>query len=146
MINWVLRGVILLWAAFFALLGVRGILNPGVYADTFGLVVDGAATNTIRADLSSFFLVSAGAAALGALVPGWLRALLVPAALYGTALTGRLFGMASGDVVSGGIAQAMIIEALTVALMLGSWWILSRPAVQPMIGVPDAVDAPPPVH
>lgn len=129
MINWVLRGVILLWAAFFGLLGVRGILNPGVYADTFGLVVDGAATNTIRADLSSFFLVSAGAAALGALVPGWLRALLVPSALYGTALVGRLFGMASGDMVSGGIAQAMIIEALSVALMLGSWWILSRPSV-----------------
>jgi len=25
--------------------------------------------------------------------------------------------------------QAMIIEALTVLLMVGSWWVLSRPAV-----------------
>lgn len=127
MVNWVLRGAVLLWAVFFAIVGVRGLLDPASYTETFGILVEGPATNTIRADLSSFFLVAAGAAAIGALVPGWLRALLVPAALYGTALTGRLFGAASGDPVNSGIVQAMIIEALSVALMAGSWWVLSRP-------------------
>jgi len=127
MVNWVLRGAVLLWALFFVIVGARGLFDPASYAETFGIVVEGAATNTIRADLSAFFLVAACAAALGALVPGWVRALLVPAALYGTALAGRLFGAASGDPVNSGIVQAMIIEALTVLLMIGSWWVLSRP-------------------
>ncbi|MBO9698170.1 MAG: hypothetical protein J7499_18400 [Sphingopyxis sp.] len=128
MVNWVLRGAVLLWALFFAIVGARGLFDPASYGETFGVLVEGPATNTIRADLSAFFLVAAGSAAVGVLVPGWLRALLVPAALYGTALAGRLFGVANGDPVNSGIVQAMIIEALTVLLMLGSWWVLSRPA------------------
>lgn len=126
MINWVLRGAVLLWAAFFAILGVQGLLDPTAYTETFGIATDGAAANTVRADLSAFFLVAAGSAAIGALLPGWIRALLVPAALYGTALAGRLLGAAMGDMVNGAIVQAMIIEALSVALMIGSWWMLSR--------------------
>ncbi|MBA4752040.1 MAG: hypothetical protein H2055_07420 [Sphingopyxis sp.] len=127
MINWVWRGAVLLWAAFFTILGVQGVLNPATFTETFGIGVEGAAANTVRADLSAFFLVAAGGAAIGALVPGWTRALLVPAALYGTALTGRLIGAGMGDLVNGSIVQAMIIEALTVALMVASWWALSRP-------------------
>lgn len=128
MINWVLRGAVLLWALFFAIVGVRGLFDPASYGETFGILVEGVATNTIRADLSAFFLVASGSAAIGVLMPGWARALLVPAALYGTALAGRLFGVASGDVINSGIVQAMIIETLTVLLMVGSWWVLSRPA------------------
>ncbi|AJA10213.1 hypothetical protein SKP52_16695 [Sphingopyxis fribergensis] len=127
MVNWVLRGAVLLWALLFVIVGARGLFDPASYSETFGIVVEGVATNTIRADLSAFFLVAAAAAVIGALVPGWLRALLVPAALYGTALAGRLFGVANGDAVNSGIVQAMIIEALTVLLMVGSWWVLSRP-------------------
>src|SRR3546814_18776196 len=81
--------------------------------------------------MSAFVLVSAVAAAIGALMPGWRGALLVPAALYGTALVGRLIGTASGDVVNPAIIQAMIVEALSLALMAGSWWVLSRPAAHP---------------
>ena len=133
MINWVWRGAVLLWAAFFTILGVQGVLDPATFTETFGIGIDGAAANTVRADLSAFFLVAAGGAAIGALVPGWTRALLVPAALYGTALIGRLIGAAMGDLVNGAIIQAMIIEALTVALMVASWWVLSRPAaVEPV--------------
>ena len=139
MVNWVLRGAVLLWALFFFIVGARGLFDPTTYGVTFGFLVEGAATNTIRADLSAFFLVAAGAAAIGALVPGWVRALLVPAALYGTALAGRLFGAASGDPVNSGIVQGMIIEALTVLLMVGSWWVLSRPAVAPADGSADMV-------
>lgn len=128
MINWVLRGAVLLWAVFFTIVGARGLLDPASYSETFKFTISGVAINTLRADLSSFFLVSAGAAALGALVPAWLRALLVPAALYGVALAGRLLGIALGDPTNLGIVQAMIIEALSVLLLLGSWWALSRPA------------------
>lgn len=128
MMNWVLRGAVLLWAAFFTILAVQGVLNPATFTDAFGIAIDGVAANTVRADLSAFFLVAAGGAAVGALIPGWLRALLVPAALYGTALVARLFGAAMGDLVDAAIVQAMIVEALTVALMIGSWWVLSRPA------------------
>lgn len=126
MINWVMRGAVLLWAALFAIIGLRGVFDPASYTESFGIIVEGVATNTIRADLSAFFLVSAGAAAIGALVPGWTRALLVPAALYGTALLGRLLGVMMGDIVHFSVIQAMIVEALSVGLMIGSWWILSR--------------------
>lgn len=127
MINWVLRGAVLLWALLFAIVGVQGILDPATFAETFGIGIEGTAANSVRADMSAFFLVAAGAAAIGALVRGWTRALLVPAALYGTALVGRLIGAGMGDVVDGGIVQAMIIEALSVALMVGSWWRLTHP-------------------
>lgn len=129
MINWVLRGAVLLWAALFAIVGVQGVLDPASYTTTFGILVDGVAANTVRADLSAFFLVAAASAAIGALVPGWSRALLVPAALYGTALFGRVIGAGMGDIVNGDIVRAMIIEALSVMLMVGSCWVLSRPTV-----------------
>lgn len=132
MLNWVLRGAVVLWALLFTIIGVEGLLDPATYMARFAIGIDGVAANTVRADMSAFFLVAAGAAYVGALVPGWLRALLVPAALFGTALAGRLIGLAGGDVVSGDIFQAMIIEALSVALMLGSWWALSRPGTVPV--------------
>lgn len=135
MINWVLRGAVLLWALFFAIVGLRGIFDPASFTELFGIIAEGPAANTVRADLSAFFLVAAGGAAVGALLPGWSRALLVPAALYGTALIGRLIGAGSGDVVNAGIIQAMIIEALSTGLMVASWWILSRPT-------PAAAEAP----
>lgn len=128
MTNWIWRGAVLLWAAFFAIVGVRGLLDPASYSETFKFTITGVAINTLRADLSSFFLVASGAAALGALVPTWVRALLVPAALFGTALAGRLIGIAMGDPTNWAIVQGMIVEALTVVLMLASWWALSRPA------------------
>lgn len=140
MVNWVLRGAVLLWALLFLIIGIGGFLDPAAYEARFGIGIEGVAANTVRADLSAFFLVAAGSAAVGALVPGWTRALLVPAALYGTALLGRLFGVASGDAINDEIVMAMIIEALSLALMLGSWWMLSRPAAgtDPATGATDS--------
>jgi hypothetical protein len=139
MVNMVLRGAVLLWAAFFAIVGARGLLDPASYSETFGFTISGVAINTLRADLSSFFLVSAGAAALGALIPVWVRALLVPAALFGTALAGRLVGVAMGDPTNFGIVQGMIVEALSVLLMLGGWRALSHPAAVPAQDAADTV-------
>lgn len=127
MTNWIWRGAVLLWAAFFAIVGLRGVIDPASYSETFNFSITGVAINTLRADLSAFFIVASGAAVLGALVPDWVRALLVPAALFGTALVGRLIGAAMGDPTNWGIIQGMIVEALTVVLMLASWWALSRP-------------------
>ncbi|MBL0022736.1 MAG: hypothetical protein IPP23_11020 [Sphingomonadales bacterium] len=56
--------------------------------------------------------------------PAKARLLYVPAALYGTALAGRLIGLAMGDPSSPANNQAMIIEGVTVLLMLfghGGW-------------------------
>lgn len=131
MINWILRGAVLLWALLFVIVGVQGILDPATFTKTFGIGIEGTAANSVRADMSAFFLVAAGGAAIGALMPGRANALLVPAALYGTALLGRLVGAGLGDIVDSGIVQAMIIEALSVALMLGAWRVLSRPAAVP---------------
>ena len=114
MVNWVLRGAVLLWAVFFFMIGARGVIDPASYSETFGFTISGVAINTLRADLSSFFLVSAGSAALGVLMPGWVRALLVPAALYGTALTGRLIGVALGDPTNFGIVQGMILSLIHI--------------------------------
>lgn len=128
MTNWIWRGAVLLWAAFFAIVGLRGLFDPASYSETFNFSISGVAINTLRADLSAFFIVGSGAAAIGALVPGWVRALLVPAALFGSAFVGRLIGAAMGDPTNWGIIQAMIVEALTVVLMVASWWALSRTA------------------
>lgn len=132
----VLRGAISLWAALFLFIGARGILDPGVYAESFSIRIDAAAANTLRADFSAFFLVAAGGALLGALVPKWNRALLVPAALFGTALVGRIMGAAMGDFVNEAIVQAMIIEALSVVLLAGGWWILTK-APKPAVNAAD---------
>lgn len=138
----VLRGAILLWAALFLFIGLRGLMDPGVYADQFSIRIDAAAANTMRADLSAFFIVAAGGALLGALVLRWVNALLVPAALFGTALIGRLIGAGMGDFVNNGIVQAMIIEALSLLLMAGGWSILSRArkaALRSAVTTPSAV-------
>ena len=128
MTNWIWRGAVLLWAAFFAIVGLRGLFDPASYSETFNFSISGVAINTLRADLSAFFIVGSGAAVIGALVPGWVRALLVPAALFGSVFVGRLIGAAMGDPTNWGIIQAMIVEALTVVLMVASWWALSRTA------------------
>lgn len=141
MINWVMRGAAVLWAVFFTILGVEGVLDPATFHDQFGIGIDGVAANTVRADMAAFFLVAAAGAYAGALLPGWRRALLVPAALFGTALAGRLIGMASGDIVNASIIQAMIIEALSTALMLGSWWILSQKDREATLGAgPETIE------
>lgn len=128
MVNWVLRGVVVLWAAFFGLTGLGGLVSPAPYYDLFGITGDATAINTVRADLSAFFLVAAGAALYGALRPGAARLLLVPAALFGAALIGRAIGLALGDALTAQITQAMIAEALSVLLLVGAMRQLSLPA------------------
>ena len=60
MTNWIWRGVVLLWAAFFAIVGLRGLFDPASYSETFSFSITGVAINTLRADLSAFFIVASG--------------------------------------------------------------------------------------
>jgi hypothetical protein len=145
MLNWVLRGVLILWAAFFALMGARGFLNPDYWVGLFGVFGNATGTNTLRADLSAFFLVSAGGALYGALIPGAARALWVPAALFGTAFVGRMFGLTmGGDTLTAEISQALLIEAISTTLMLICWWHVSRPAPLAVAPAPPIVEPAPP--
>lgn len=138
MINWAVRGVLLLWAAFFLLTGVQGLTAAAPYFDLAGPVLDPTGRNTIRADLSSFFLVSALFAVIGAVRPGASRALLVPASLFGTALLGRLLGLVVfGDTITATITQAMIAEAISAALLIGAYWHLSHPNNTAPVAGPD---------
>jgi energy-converting hydrogenase Eha subunit H len=143
MINMVVRGVVLLWAALFLLTGVQGLTAAAPYFDLAGPLLDPTGRNTVRADLSSFFLVAATFAVMGVVRSGWTHALLVPAALFGTALLGRLLGVvAFGDGITAAITQAMIAEAISVALLLGAWWHLSRSAVAPAATDANVTDLP----
>ena len=128
MANWVWRAIILLWAALFLLTGVQGLTAAAPYFDLAGPLTDPTGVNSIRADLSAFFLVAAAFAVVGALRPGASQALLVPAALFGSAFIGRGLGLLLfGDTLTTKITQAMIIELLSAALMLVAMRHLSRP-------------------
>ena len=114
----ILRIIVGLWGFGFGLLAVRGILDPNVFIAQFGFQGPGASINTIRADFGAFFLVSAVGALWSAWQPAKAKLLYVPAALFGTALLGRLIGLMMGDPVSDANNQAMLIEGISVALML----------------------------
>lgn len=114
----ILRIMVGLWGLGFGLLAVRGILDPNVFLGQFGFEAPGASINSIRADFGAFFLVSAAGALWGAWKPEKAMLLYVPAALFGTALIGRLLGLALGDPASDANNQAMLIEGISVALML----------------------------
>lgn len=118
MLNMLLRGLIVLWGALFALVGLQGLFGSAPYFEMFGITGNATAINTVRADLSAFFLVAAGGALLGGVRPDLARVLLVPAALFGTALIGRAIGLALGDPANDDIVRAMVVEGVSVALML----------------------------
>jgi hypothetical protein len=116
--NMILRILVGLWGLGFGLLAVRGILDPNVFLAQFGFQAPGASINSIRSDFGAFFLVSAVGALWGAWQPSKAKLLYVPAALFGTALAGRLIGLAMGDPASNANNQAMIVEVVSLALML----------------------------
>lgn len=121
-----LRILVLLWAAFFAVLAMRGLIDPSVYRAQFGFPeMAGGAINTIRADLSSFFIVASVAAAWGVLAAGRSSLLYIPAALFGTALIGRGLGGVLGDGFGPMVTTSMAVEAVSVVLMVGAARVLA---------------------
>jgi hypothetical protein len=95
--NLVLRILVGLWGLGFGLLAVQGIIDPKVFTTQFGIEAPGGSINSVRSDFGAFFLVSAVCALWAAWLTGKGKAALCPAALYGTALAGRLIGLGLGD-------------------------------------------------
>jgi len=116
----VLRIIIGLWGLGFGFLAIRGLIDPQVYVDQFGVEAKGASINTLRADFSAFFLVSAACALWAAAKPEKAALLYIPAALYGTALAGRLLGLALGDPAAPATTQAITVEAISTLLLLSA--------------------------
>ncbi len=131
MLRMLLRGAVVLWAVYFLVLGVRGLIDPGVYADNLGVSLGSPfGASTIRGDLSAFFIVSGVFALLGALPfrDGRRRRhdwLLVPASLFALALIGRGIGLLYGA-SDPAIKTAMIAEAVSVVVLLTTWRVLGR--------------------
>lgn len=106
------------------LVGLFGIaFGLWFYTDTaaaaaafFVQPVGNAGLATLRADMSAFFLVS-GLWAFHAAWKGQGVALLVPAALYGIAISGRAVNLAVAGSYEGA-AIPMIVEAALVMLCL----------------------------
>ena len=126
--HWVIRGIVGLWAVFFGWTGLTGLVDSAVYSELFGVVGDAMVMNTIRADLSSFFIVSSVAAGWAALRPDMHRLLYIPAALFGTAMVGRILGVMMGDPFTGVIQSSIITEGVSLALMVASARLLGRTA------------------
>ncbi len=124
--NLILKALVLLWAVFFAYTGVMGLIDPASYAAIGLPELEGAARNTVRADMSAFFLVSAGAAAVGALSPGKAGWLHVPAALFACALVGRGIGVLLGDAMDDVVRTSMIAEAVSVLLLMLAARVIDR--------------------
>ncbi len=114
-----LRGLVTLWALFFAMLALRGLVDPAVYGQQFGFpeMVEGA-RNTIRGDFTAFFLLSAGAALWGAWRRNQSAVLWIPTLLFGIALASRAVGVALGDGFGPVVRSSMIAEAASVLLLL----------------------------
>ncbi|MEQ1687203.1 MAG: hypothetical protein ABL874_01375 [Sphingopyxis sp.] len=119
--HWIVRGAVALWAVYFGWTGLTGLSDPATYQELLGVSgPDAVAMNTIRADLSSFFIVSAVAAGWAALRPELHRLLFIPVALFGMALIGRAIGVMMGDPFGGLIRFSMIGEAVSVLLLIGA--------------------------
>jgi hypothetical protein len=119
----ILTALIFLGGLAYLVIGLGFIALPANSLTSFGLEASGAAgLSTTRADFTAFFIVSALAMLYGA----WKRSgevLLVPAFLFGVALTGRIVSVFVDGTYEGFI-QPMAIEALTVAATLAGWRVL----------------------
>lgn len=107
------------------LVGILIFAEPARLAGEFGLIAQGGlGLGTIRGDFAGFFLLSGGCAVVGA-VRKAPKLLLVPLALMGCALLGRLLTAASAGVDAQSV-RYMIIEGLNVALLLIGRAVLNR--------------------
>ncbi|MEK6540696.1 MAG: hypothetical protein AABZ45_01100 [Pseudomonadota bacterium] len=124
--HWIIRGVVALWAVYFGWTGLTGLSDPTSYHELLGVSGDAVGMNTIRADLSAFFILSSVTAGWAALRPELHLLLYIPAALFGLALAGRAVGVMMGDPFDGLIRFSMVAEAVSVLLLIGAQRWLAR--------------------
>lgn len=126
--RFVLTAVLMLGGIVFVLIGLGFLFDPAGSANDFGLAGDGArGLSTLRADMTAFFVLGGAAMIWGA----WKRngeLLLVPAALFGIAFTGRAVSLVA-DGFYEGWWTGMTVEALVVALSLAASRLLPHRAI-----------------
>lgn len=122
--TWLIRLLVAGFAALFVIIGVRALIDPQSIITQFELGRQGVTgTSAIRADMGGFF-IGTGIAALVGLFPGKRQWLLGAAGMVALAFLGRAIGLMS-DGITANIAQSMIIEAISVALLVAAFAILS---------------------
>lgn len=119
----ILTAALFLCGLFNLFLGVSFLIDPVRLGAGFNLSPVGAGgLAVLRADMTAFFLVAGGCQLWG----GWRRngdLLLVPALLFGIALTGRAISAAL-DGTAPGFAMPMAVEAAQVILAIAAWRVL----------------------
>lgn len=113
----ILTALIFVEGLFFLVMGLSFLFMPASTVTSFHLTPDGAGgLAVLRADFPALFFVGGGAMIWGA----WRRngdLLLVPAALFGIALFGRIVSVFA-DGTYPGFWSPMLVEALAVILSL----------------------------
>lgn len=131
--RFVLTALIFLFGLFDLWVGASFLLTPETAGAGFGLAPDGAqGLAVLRADFTAFFWVSALCMMQGA----WRRngdLLLVPAALFGIALGGRVVSAAL-DGVAPAFWVPMTVEAFHVALLVAAWRVLPHHRMEEIAG------------
>lgn len=129
----ILTAVIFLAGLFDLYIGISFLLDPVYAGSQFGLSPVGAkGLAVLRADFTAFFCVAAACMMWGA----WRRnadLLLVPALLFGTALTVRALSLA----IDGTYPQyfvPMAVEAFHVLLLGAAWRMLPHLTIDEIAG------------
>jgi hypothetical protein len=121
-----LTALILVQGLFFVLMGLNFLVMPASAGAGFGLTPDApAGLAVLRADFPALFFVGGGAMIWGA----WKRSgdlLLIPAAIFGIALFGRLVSVFA-DGSAPGFWVPMLVEATAVILCLIGSRVLPHP-------------------
>ena len=131
----ILTALIFLTGMFDLFMSASFLLNPQTTAagGAFGLAPIGVAgLSTIRGDMTSFF----GVGAVCMMVGAWRRnadLLLVPALLFGTALTVRALSLAV-DGTYPAFFVPMAVEAFHVVLLGLAWRLLPHHAIDEIAG------------
>ena len=113
----ILTAVIFVQGLFFLIMGVNVLVMPASAGASFALMPDGpGGLAVLRADFPALFFVGGGAMIWGA----WKRngdLLVVPAAIFGIALFGRIVSVMA-DGTAPGFWFPMLVEATAVILSL----------------------------
>lgn len=129
----ILTALIFLAGLLDLFLAIGFLTDPATNGAQLGVLPDGTAgLSTMRADFTAFFLVAAGCMMWGA----WRRngdLLLVPAALFGIAITGRAINLAIHGGYPGFVLP-MAVEAFHVALLIAAWRVLPHHTVEEIAG------------
>ena len=129
----ILTALLFVGGLFFTITGIGFLFTPQSSASSLGLVASGAqGWSTIRADMTAFFIVGGMCMVWGA----WRRAgdvLLVPAALFGIAFTGRLVGLIADGFYDGAL-MPMGAEALVVIVSIMGNRLLPHHKVEELAG------------